>query len=76
MTASLYRAGVIERSSGLHQAAVRASFNRSKFTMHHTKSHANRKEFKADLGGFSPNAQDTLKNFEPRNQVPSHSQAS
>ncbi len=44
--------------------------------MHHTKSHANRKEFKADLGGFSPNAQDTLKNFEPRNQVPSHSQAS
>lgn len=79
MKAQLDDAGVIEQDAALRQAAGQAFYNTSPFTMRDLRNRASqaqlRDDFEAYLGGFSPNVQDILDNFEFRNQIPKLSRA-
>ncbi len=79
MKAQLDDAGVIEQDAALRQAAGQAFYNTSPFTMRDLRNRASQAQLKDDfeayLGGFSPNVQDILDNFEFRNQIPKLSRA-
>ena len=79
MKASLDDAGVVHQDQALRQAAGQAFYNTSKFTLRDLRSRASQQQLRADfeayLGGFSPNVQDILENFEFRNQIPRLSRA-
>ena len=79
MKASLDKAGIVHQDQALRQAAGRAFYNTSKFTLRDLKARASQQQLKADfeayLDGFSPNVQDILENFEFRNQIPRLSKA-
>jgi type I restriction enzyme M protein len=74
MRASLDDAKVTHQDAALRQASGHAFYNTSKFRLRDLKSRSNQQQLKADfeayLGGFSPNVQDILENFEFRNQIP------
>ena len=74
MKTSLDKAGIVHQDQALRQAAGRAFYNTSKFTLRDLKARASQQQLKADfeayLDGFSPNVQDILDNFEFRNQIP------
>jgi len=74
MKTSLDKAGIVHQDQALRQAAGRAFYNTSKFTLRDLKSRASQQQLKADfeayLDGFSPNVHDILENFEFRNQIP------
>jgi type I restriction enzyme M protein len=74
MRASLDDAKVTHQDAALRQASGHAFYNTSKFTLRDLKSRTSQQQLKADfeayLGGFSPNVQDILENFEFRNQIP------
>ena len=77
--AALDAAGVINKDAALRQAAGQAFYNTSKFTLHDLRARASRQQLRADfedyLGGFSPNVEDILDNFEFHNQLPRLSKA-
>ena len=79
MKASLDKAGIANQDPALRQAAGRAFYNTSRFTLRDLKARASQQQLKADfeayLDGFSPNVQDILENFEFRNQIPRLSKA-
>jgi len=79
MKATLDQAGVTNQDAALRQAAGQAFYNTSKFTLRDLRARAGQQQLKADfeayLDGFSPNVQDTLENFEFRNQIPRLSKA-
>jgi len=72
----LDQAGLVDQESARRQAAGRAFYHTSKFTL---RARASRQQLKADfaayLDGFSPNVQDILQNFEFRNHIPRLSKA-
>ncbi|MCB0204152.1 MAG: SAM-dependent DNA methyltransferase, partial [Anaerolineae bacterium] len=79
MKARLDSAGIVHQERALRQAAERAFYNISAFTLRDLKNRASQQQLKADfeayLDGFSPNVQDILENFEFRNQIPRLSKA-
>ncbi len=79
MKASLDEAGITNQDQALRQAAGRAFYNTSKFTLRDLRARANQQQLRADfeayLDGFSPNVQEILDNFEFRNQIPRLSRA-
>ena len=79
MKAKLDKAGVVEQDVALRQTAGQAFYNTSKFTLRDLRARASRQQLEADfrayLDGFSPNVQDSLDNFEFRNQIPRLSKA-
>ena len=79
MKASLDKAQIVHQDQALRQAAGQAFYNTSKFTLRDLRARASQQQLKADfeayLGGFSPNVQDILENFEFRNQIPRLSKA-
>ncbi len=79
MKTSLDKASIVHQDQALRQAAGRAFYNTSKFTLRDLKARASQQQLKADfeayLDGFSPNVQDILENFEFRNQIPRLSKA-
>jgi type I restriction enzyme M protein len=79
MRANLDKAGITNQDAALRQAADQAFYNTSRFTMRDLRNRASQSQLKADfeayLGGFSPNVQEILENFEFRNQVPKLSKA-
>ena len=79
MKASLDKAGIVHQDAALRQAAAQPFYNTSKFTLRDLRARASQQQLKADfeayLGGFSPNVQEILDNFEFRNQIPRLSKA-
>ena len=79
MKAALDDAGVIQQDQALRTASGHGFYNTSKFTLRDLRARASRQQLRADfetyLGGFSPNVQDILENFEFRNQIPRLSRA-
>lgn len=79
MKAMLDEADIVEQDSAPRQAAGQAFYNTSRLRLRDRKSRADRQQLKADfetyLGGFSPNVQDILDNFELRSQIPRLSMA-
>lgn len=79
MKASLDGAGIVNEDQALRQAAGRAFYNTSKFTLRDLRARANQQVLRADfevyLDGFSPNVQEILDNFEFRNPIPRLSKA-
>ena len=79
LKATLDKAGVIEQDQALRTASGQGFYNTSKFTLRDLRARANRQQLRSDfetyLGGFSPNVQDILDNFEFRNQIPRLSRA-
>ena len=77
--ATLDAAGIVNKDAALRQAAGQAFYNTSKFTLHDLRARASHQQLRADfedyLGGFSPNVQAILDNFEFRNQIPRLSKA-
>jgi len=74
MKATLDKAGITNQDQALRQAAGQAFYNTSPFTLRDLRARASQQQLKADfeayIGGFSPNVQDILDNFEFRNQIP------
>ena len=66
-------AGITAKDGPLKQAAGKAFYNASQFTLRSLLSANNRQQLAADfqayLDGFSPNVQDILRNFEFHNQI-------
>ena len=71
---TLDKAGVVEQSPALCQAAGQAFYNTSDFMLADLKARSNRQQLEADfeayLDGFSGNVQEILDNFDFRNQIP------
>jgi type I restriction enzyme M protein len=74
MKASLDQAGIVHQDQALRQAAGKAFYNTSRFTLRDLRARASQQQLKADfeayVDGFSPNVQDILEKFEFRNQIP------
>jgi type I restriction enzyme M protein len=72
-------AAIDNQDQALRQAAGQAFYNTSSFTLRDLKSRTSQQKLRADfeayLGGFSPNVQEILDNFEFRNQIPRLSRA-
>src|SRR5262245_62719532 len=79
MKASLDKAKIVHQDHALRQAAGRAFYNTSKFTLRDLRARASQQRLKADfeayLDGFSPNVQDILENFDLRHEIPKLSKA-
>lgn len=79
LKASLDKAKIIQQDKALRQAAGKAFYNTSKFTLRDLQARSSQQQLKADfeayLNGFSQNVQDILDNFEFRNQIPRLSKA-
>jgi len=79
MKASLDTAGITNQDMALRQAADQDFYNTSKFTLSDLRARASQQQLKADfeayLGGFSPNVQEILDNFDFRHQIPRLSKA-
>ena len=79
MKASLDQAKIVHQDQALRQAADRAFYNTSKFTLRDLKARASQQQLKADfeayLDGFSPNVQDILDNFDLLHEIPKLSKA-
>ena len=77
--AMLDEAKITNQEQALRAAAGQAFYNTSKFTLRDLRARASqqqlRQDFVAYLGGFSPNVQEILENFEFRNQIPRLSKA-
>ncbi|MBN1437857.1 MAG: SAM-dependent DNA methyltransferase [Anaerolineales bacterium] len=79
MKKKLDKAKITNQDPALRQAAGQGFYNTSKFTLRDLKARASQQQLRADfeayLGGFSPNVQEILENFEFRNQIPRLSKA-
>ena len=79
MKKSLDEAKIVHQDPALRQAAGQAFYNTSRFTLRDLRARSSQQQLRADfeayLGGFSPNVQDILENFEFRNQIPRLSKA-
>ncbi len=79
MKAMLDKAGITNQDQALREAAGRAFYNTSQFTLRDLRVSRTQQQLKADfeayLDGFSPNIQQILDNFEFRNQIPKLSKA-
>lgn len=73
MKATLDRAGVVNQTAALCNAAGQAFYNASPFILKDLKSRAKQQQLKSDfiayLDGFSPNVQEILEKFKFRNQI-------
>jgi type I restriction enzyme M protein len=79
LDANLDKAKITNQDAALRAASGQSFYNTSKFTLRDLRSRASQQQLKADfeayLGGFSPNVQEILENFEFRNQIPRLSKA-
>jgi len=73
MKKTLDQAGIVDQDAPLRDAAKQDFYNTSGFTLKTLRHAANatrlRQNFEAYLGGFSPNVQEIIDNFEFRNQL-------
>jgi len=74
MKQRLDQAGFVNQDAALKEAAKRAFYNTSQFTMRDLRAAGRqqqlRSDFEAYLDGFSPNVQEILDKFKFRNQIP------
>lgn len=79
MKAMLDSAGITNQDQALRNAAGKAFYNTSPFTLQDLRARSSQQQLRADfeayLDGFSPNVQEILDNFEFRNQIPRLSRA-
>jgi type I restriction enzyme M protein len=75
----LDEAGIMEQESALCVASGKAFYNTSKFSLKDLRRRGSRQQLLADFedypDGFSPNMQDSLRNFKFRNQLQTLSRA-